>query len=275
MGTEQRHESGPAASFRRGFAQAAAWWRDSLGEQLLSVLFPPRCVGCRDFETYLCDSCRDDLTAPGLDACPRCGAPGPLSLVHGRCAHCMASSFSHSGVRSAYLHRGVAQALVAEFKFGGQAVLGRLMSDLARNAFRDYLSSIGPCERVLVTWVPVHGAAKRERGYNQSELLARGLATGPPDWRVAGLTKKTVATKHQKELGRAARQSNLRGAFALRSPEAAEIAACFDFLVLVDDVYTTGATAQEVSSVLVEGTQLPVHVFTFSRAVGAVLEGHD
>jgi predicted amidophosphoribosyltransferase len=48
-----------------------------------------------------------------------------------------------------------------------------------------------------------------------------------------------------------------------------------DAIVLVDDVYTTGATAQEVSSVLVAGTGVPVYVFTFSRAVGSTAEGHD
>jgi ComF family protein len=187
----------------------------------------------------------------------------------------MGSDFSYSGVRSAYVHRGAARPLVAEFKFGGQPVLGRLMSDLAGQAFTDYLSSIGPRERILVTWVPAHRAARRKRGYNQAELLARGLAVGPPPWPVADLVDKTAATKHQKELGRAGRQSNLRGAFALRSPEATEAAARYEAVVVVDDVYTTGATAQEVSSVLVAGTGLPVYVFTFSRAAGGKMEGHD
>ena len=272
---EQTIESGRTASVAQSIARAATWWRDSVGEPLLSVLFPPRCVGCRDFETYLCDSCREDLREVGPDACPRCGEPGPQSLLAGRCSHCMSSDFSYSGVRSAYMHRGAARPLLAEFKFGGQPVLGRLMSELARPAFADYVSSIGPPETTLVTWVPAHRAARRKRGYNQAELLARTLAAVPPPWSVADLVLKTAATKHQKELGRAGRQGNLRGAFALRSSGATETSVRYEALVLVDDVYTTGATAQEVSSVLVEGTGLPVYVFTFSRAVGGKVEGHD
>ncbi len=167
---------------------------------------------------------------------------------------------------------------MAEFKFGGQPVLGRLMSDLARSAFAEYLSSLGPRDRILVTWVPAHRAARRERGYNQAEVLARGLAGGPSPWPTADLVEKKSATKHQKELGRAGRRSNLRGAFVMRQSGAARSGAPYagiEALVLVDDVYTTGATAQEVSSVLVAGTGLPVYVFTFSRAVGGKVEGHD
>ncbi len=167
---------------------------------------------------------------------------------------------------------------MAGFKFGGQPVLGRLMSELAGPAFTEYLSSVGAGDRVLVTWVPSHRAARRERGYNQAEVLARALAGGSSPVLAADLVEKKTATRHQKELGKAGRQSNLRGAFVLRPAEAALFDPGFtnvEAIVLVDDVYTTGATAQEVSSVLVAGTGIPVYVFTFSRAVGSTVEGHD
>jgi NDP-sugar pyrophosphorylase family protein len=60
---------------------------NAVAEPALTVLFPPRCVGCGDFESYLCSSCRDTLEAIGDDSCPRCGEPGPVALVGGRCAH--------------------------------------------------------------------------------------------------------------------------------------------------------------------------------------------
>jgi predicted amidophosphoribosyltransferase len=87
--------------------------------------------------------------------------------------------------------------------------------------------------------------------------------------------RKTKTTKHQKGLGKAGRQSNLRGVFALDEAAAARLSPRLQALLLVDDVYTTGATAKEVSSVLVAGIGLPVYVFTFSRAVAGVVEGHD
>jgi predicted amidophosphoribosyltransferase len=256
-------------------ARMARWWRDAVAEPVLSVLFPPRCVGCGDFETHLCASCRATLIEVGDNSCPRCGEPGPMPLVAGRCSHCMGIDLGHAGARSAFRHQEVARRLVAEFKFGGQPVLGRLMADLARPAFAGYASSISPNGQVLVTWVPSHRAAQRERGYNQAEVLARALAAGPQAFPAAGLVRKTVATKHQKGLGRAGRQGNLRGVFTLDERAVSGLSSRYRALLLVDDVYTTGATAREVSSVLVAGIRLPVHVFTFSRAVAGGAGGHD
>lgn len=259
----------------RDAAQGRPRWRDLVLEPLLSVLFPPRCVGCGDFETHLCDSCRESLAEVGEDSCPRCGEPGPGPLVAGRCSHCMGADPAYAGARSAFRHHGVARRLVAEFKFGGQPILGRLMADLARPAFAGYAASIGPPERILVTWVPSHRAAQRDRGYNQAEVLARALAGGPRPVPLDGLVRKTRATRHQKGLGRAGRQGNLSGAFTMDERALLGSPSGCDALLLVDDVYTTGSTAREVSSVLAVGTGLPVHVFTFSRAVAGVAEKHD
>lgn len=149
------------------------------------------------------------------------------------------------------------------------------MADLARSVFADYVLSIGSAERIVVTWVPCHRRAQRERGYNQAELLARDLASGPLSLARAALVRKTAATRHQKGLGRAGRLDNLLGVFALDEKQAARLPARTEAIVLVDDVYTTGATAREVSSALVAGIGLPVYVFTFSRAVRGPTERHD
>jgi len=275
MRTEGAVQPGGVDTAPGGVASVARWWRDSLVEPVLSVLFPPRCVGCGDFEAHLCASCRATLAEVGENGCPRCGEPGPRPLVAGRCSHCMGAHLAYAGARSAFRHQGVARRLVAEFKFGGQPVLGRLMADLARPAFVDYALSIGSPDQVLVTWVPSHRAAQRERGYNQAEVLARALAGGSRPLPLAGIVRKRVATKHQKGLGKAGRQSNLRGVFTVDERAVRGLPSRYQALLLVDDVFTTGATAREVSSVLVAGIGRPVHVFTFSRAVAGVAEGHD
>ena len=187
----------------------------------------------------------------------------------------MGKEFAYASARGAFLHQGTARKLVAEFKFGGQPVLGRVMAELAKPAFADLVASTGAGGRLLVTWVPCHPAGRRERGYNQAEVLARWLASGAQPLATAGLVCKARATKHQKGLGRAGRQQNLRGVFALDRTEALRLSEDTEAIVLVDDVFTTGATAREVSSVLVAGTGLPVHVFTFSRAVAGTPERHD
>ena len=123
--------------------------------------------------------------------------------------------------------------------------------------------------------MPCHRSSQRERGYNQAEVLARWLASGSRPLARAGLVRKTKATKHQKGLGRAGRQENLRGVFASTERRPYVCLPHTEAVVLVDDVFTTGATAREVSSVLRRGTGLPVYVFTFSRAVAGTPERHD
>jgi predicted amidophosphoribosyltransferase len=187
----------------------------------------------------------------------------------------MAVDLAFAGARSAFLHTGPARRMVVEFKSGGQPVLAPLMADLARPAFRELVSSVDKGDHVVVTWVPSHKAAQRRRGYNQAELLARALAAGAPALPRTGLVRKTLRTRHQKELDRAGRQANLHGAFVLDEKAAVRFCSALEAVVLVDDVYTTGATVQEVSSVLHAGTGAPVYVFTFSRAVSNRNEGHD
>ncbi len=250
------------------------WW-DTLAEPLLSVLFPPRCVGCGDFETHLCDKCKDALEGIGPEACPRCGEPGPRPLLAGRCSACLGREVSYVRARSAFVHSGAAQRLVLELKSGGQKLLARTMAALAGPAFSDFMAATPGVAETLVTWVPSHPAVLRRRGYNQAELLARELAAGASGLALAGLLEKRVHTREQKALDKTARQGNLRGAFSLVREAWAALEGGPRALVLVDDVLTTGATAEEVSMVLTEGTGLPVHVFTFSRAVSGREETHD
>lgn len=252
------------------------WLRDGVAEPVLSVLFPPRCVMCGDFETHLCATCRATLVDAASGCCPRCGEPGVGVTFQGRCAACMGRLFKPAGARSAYLHQGAAKHLVSEFKFGGQPVLGRLMAGLAAPAFLDYAASLAPSDKLLVTWVPSHPRAQRERGYNQAELLARHLTHAVPGLSCAALVRKTARTQHQKGLGRAGRQSNLRAAFGLLPQTAERVQRRgYEAVILVDDVYTTGATAAEVSEVIAVGVGLPTYVFTFSRATSGKVVGHD
>jgi predicted amidophosphoribosyltransferase len=270
----------------KGFAH---WFKGSVAEPVAAVLFPPRCVGCGDFESHLCERCEAALEVIGADCCPRCGEPGPRPLVGSRCAHCMGLDLACAGARSAFVHAGPAKRMVVEFKSGGQPVLAPLMARLAATPFAELLTAAAgaaapdeaggavPHSRpVLVTWVPTHASSQRERGYNQAELLARALARGTsPALPVAALARKPVKTKHQKALDREGRQANLRGAFTFDGKALEGLPTRPGALVLVDDVYTTGATTQEVAQVLGQGTGLPVYVFTFSRAVSARREGHD
>jgi competence protein ComFC len=279
-------------------APARAGGRELLSraaDAVLSVLLPARCVGCAEFETFLCASCARTLEAVGIDVCPRCGTPRPqmgrgagvplvraatmgtsgqasparsegafggLSWPATACAVCVGAGFSFASARSAFLYRGAARDLVSSFKHHGQRCLAPTMAGLAAEAFGRAVDDLG---QVVVTWVPSHGTVERTRGYNQAEVLARAFATARGGLPVVRLARKTRRTAHQQGLGRASRQHNLAGAF--RAVEWQRGAQDIEGVVLVDDVYTTGATTSEVAAVLQRVVELPVHVFTFARAV--------
>ena len=198
---------------------------------------------------------------------------------------CVGQEPTFSSVRSAFFHEGAAKRLVTAFKYDGLRALGRTMAESAADEFRDLLARVGPS---IVTWVPAHASNTRARGYNQAEVFARELAQVAGGVPVAPLVRKVRATGHQRELGREGRSHNLRGAFVADVPTggwgdisstgprgthhgSTGIGAVFpvpqiEGVVLVDDVFTTGATAAEVSRALVVSSGIPVHVFTFGRA---------
>lgn len=259
-----------------------SWCRRSIAEPALSVLFPPRCAGCGDFEAHLCEKCRSSLVAADEESCPRCGEPGPRPLVSGRCSVCMDSDIEYDRAGSAFVHQGAARSLVSNFKLGGQPGLAEVMADLARPAFVRFLAAIGAKPPLLSTWVPSHPSSERQRGYNQAELFAKCLVRPLHSAACMQLVVKTGSTRHQRALHRQERLTNLKGSFS-PGPDMSKAglparhpAECkYSGVVLVDDVSTTGATVAAVSAVLRSSTGLPVHVFTFSRAVSAATERHD
>lgn len=246
--------------------------RMMLGEAL-SLLFPPRCVSCGDFESLLCEGCRAGLEPLGETGCRRCGGPLGRGLQVPYCSECLVRPPAFVSARSAFLYRGAARDLVTALKGGGRRSLGGLMARLAAPAFLPWLAAVsesgpvtGPASDqggFLLTWVPAHRSVERRRGYNQAEVFARALAGLVPGARTAELVRKVGRTPHQQGLDRRARAANLGGAFVLTASAGRQAEA--KGVVLVDDVYTTGATTNEVAALLRGEAGAPVYVFTFCR----------
>ena len=146
------------------------------------------------------------------------------------------------------------------FKFGGRRGLAAPLGDLIAELGLGALPGAAPD---LLVPVPLHRRRARERGYNQSALLAMRVARawGLP---VAHDALARIApTRPQTELDAAARRGNVRGAFAARRPEAV----AGRHVLLVDDVFTTGATAAECARCLVGAGAEAVGVLTLARAL--------
>jgi competence protein ComFC len=199
---------------------------------------------------FLCSRCGEDLPLNRAETCKRCGRPmndGSISL----CADCARAGESAIAGGFTWLsYDGGARQLIHAMKFGSRRELcrwsGREMAPyLAGEAW------IGDID--AVTAVPLHPKRQAERGYNQSALVAEGLAQGLEAHGIIlpvleGLLIRRVETPHQVGLSREARLENLRGAFAVTDPTV--IAG--RTLLLIDDVLTTGSTLRECAQTLTQ-----------------------
>ncbi len=226
-------------------------------DALLSVVFPDACVACGqllDGHGFFCPSCELGAQELSADGCPRCGEPGPR---HGAgCPRCVASPPPFRAAYAAYLHDGAVARAVHRFKYEQQSDLARPLAALL--AWRGK-ATLERWPGALVP-VPLHDERFRERGYDQATLLAvaLGRAVDRPVWDTA-LTR-TRSTQRQVGLGTEAREENLRGAFV------ADRRVRGQAVVLVDDVFTTGATARHAALALLEAGALEVRVVTLARA---------
>jgi ComF family protein len=218
--------------------------------RFLDLLLPERCAVCGRGEELLCAACRVALVLIRPPLCGRCGAPVAWPVE--RCSECAGRRIPFATARAAVAYEGPARALVAAWKERGLRTLVGDLADLVHAAVAE------PGGDVLV---PVPGDPDRSlwRGHNTAEALARALAR---EWElpVTPLLRRARTVPRQRGLSRAARRANVRESFEAHGRAPARV-------VLVDDVYTTGATASAAASELRRAGARRVDVVTFARAV--------
>jgi len=243
-------------------------------EAVEQLLLPAECralFSFRDAARLVCDVCRHRWRPIRPPWCARCGQPEPS---FGRCRLCADWPAAFGVARSAVWLEAGARDAVHALKYGG---LPRIATDLA--AAMAGLDAAGRESGWLVP-VPLSRARFRDRGYNQSERLARALGRR---WQrpVVDLLVRTRDTAAQTALTPEARLANVAGAFALRIADCGlridgrkfqsairnPKSAMERPLVLVDDVFTTGATLAEAARALDRAGAHTVSAVTFGRAV--------
>lgn len=226
---------------------------------IVDLLLPSRCAACRGPapDAGLCRSCEQSLVEapPG---CAVCGlglglAAEVLAVKPRRCPRCREKPPPFARARAAYMHGGALADALHRFKYAPAPQLARPLGVLLAPAADGALADV-------VAPVPLHPRRLRERGFDQAYLLAKAVARRlglPLEGRLA---RRVRATRPQVGLDRLAREANVRGAF-WAGPAARGLR-----VLLVDDVFTTGATAAACAAALKEAGARRVEVLTLCLA---------
>ena len=216
---------------------------------MLDLLFPQRCVACDRSGAVVCRRCLDRIPRLRPPCCERCGAPTAWPVR--RCVECAGRRLAFASARAAVAYDERVRALVAAWKEHGLRQLVSLAVDLT--------AEVGAADAEALTWVPPSRDRMLRRGHHPAEALARGLAVR---WELPApaLLRRTREARPQRGTTLPERRRNVRGAFV-------PTAAVPRRILLVDDVYTSGATANAAASALRKGGAGSVRVVTFARAL--------
>ena len=247
---------------------AAQGLRRSFARQLFWLLFPPVCYGCDRHVAEpcsLCGACWSRVRFVERPYCPVLGTPFSHDLgAEIVSAEAIAAPPPFRRARSVAAHEGVIARMVYGLKYNDRTDLGPWM---ARWMWRAGAELLEDCD--VIVPVPLHARRFWTRRFNQSAELSRHLGhlSGKPF--APDALRRVKWTTPQVGLGHDARRRNVSGVFKV--PDAQEIKVRGRRILLVDDVYTTGATAKAATRALLRGGASSVDVLTFSRVLGEEL----
>lgn len=196
----------------------------------------------------LCGVCKDELPYNNGTVCPLCGRRVRESGV---CLECKQKPLGTKKARSVWLHEGDAARLVRLFKSGSKYLYRLFAEELAPLVVREFESADA------LTFVPMTKRAERQRGYNQTRLIAEELAKRTGKEFISAAEKKRE-TADQRELTRGEREENMKGAFRVTDRGAVK----GKRILIVDDTLTTGATAGALAHVLKKAGAAAVYLVT-------------
>lgn len=230
------------------------------------VIFPPLCIVCGTVinETAtqsFCAECHRQINIIRSPQCTQCGLPfsNPEGEDH-FCGECASTQQYFSVARAVGHYEKALLEAIHKFKYGGKIfvgeVLGRLMAE------KEY-DSLAVEHYTLIIPIPLHGKRLRERGYNQSLILAKEVARRFSISLDFSILRRNIPTKPQTNLKKKERMANVKGAFEVKNPERIR----GQRILLIDDVYTTGSTVRECSRVLLKHHAAEVGILTLARTV--------
>lgn len=226
-----------------------------LQEKLVDFFFPRRCVGCGKSGDFLCVGCSQRLPRLLKPFCQKCGKPESSG---GLCPACWGQETAIDGIRSVFRFEGIIRQAIHELKYRNlKAISGRLATLMAR-----YLRD-NPVHGEVLVPVPLHLRRLRERGYNQSSLLARELGKlivlpVVDD----GLHRLKDSLPQARTTTVEERRRNVTNAFACRDDVLSGRS-----VILIDDVCTSGATLEACAKAVKSAGAVSVWGLTLAREI--------
>lgn len=230
--------------------------------RVLDFALPPRCPGCgaiTEAPHRFCLGCWSSLDFLGEPCCACCAAPFDYGEPGRLCGGCLAAPPRFDWARAAVAYGDIPRQVALKLKYGGRPGVAETMARfMARHLARV------PAD-MLVVPVPLHRWRIWKRGYNQAALIASALARGAGLETRLDLVRRVKATPPLKAMGPKQRRAALRGAF--RVPAGLKPIARGRPILLIDDVYTSGATANAVARALKRAGAVEVGLLCWARVV--------
>jgi len=242
-------------------APLLSWLNAALG-----FFYPEICQLCEKdraipAEGFVCDRCRQQARFIVAPFCDRCGLPFDGDITNPfECTNCREMELHFCSARSAVSAKGVVLDAIHRYKYHRALWFEPFLADLL---IRQAAPELQRERWDLIVPVPLHSAKLRHREFNQAERLARRLGRAVNLPVNARLLKRTLPTRTQTQLTRQERAANVRHAFALRHGRRLN----GERVVLVDDVFTTGATTSACAKLLRTAGASEVCVWTVARGV--------
>jgi ComF family protein len=245
----------PAASMAR------SWFNSTL-----ALVYPEVCQLCQGEpatprEGFVGRKCWSQVRFIRPPFCERCGLPFEGAISNSFvCTNCQELEFSFTSARSAAVAKGVVLEAIHRFKYSRALWFENFLADLL---VREAAPALRGRPWDLLVPVPLHPLKERERGFNQSALMARHLSQATSIFFEEDVLRRTKPTETQTHLSRDQRAANMQSAFVVRPGATLKDSR----IVLVDDVFTTGATTNDCARALRRAGAAEVCVWTVARGV--------
>jgi ComF family protein len=225
-----------------------------IAQNITNLLFPTLCVGCKTHGQLICDQCFLKISFLYSQNCPVCRQPTIAGRTHVSCA----TPWGLDGLVSLTYFRGPIRPLIHQLKYRGVTILQTSISQLTQT-YQQYEDLHLPPSIIIP--IPLHKKSQNARGFNQAEIIADSLSstTGYPQ--INDLLIRVKQTTSQTTLAKKDRQKNMRNAFQLKPGQQVKDAS----FILVDDVFTTGATLREAAKTLKRHGAKYVYAFTLAQ----------